>query len=280
MKRKALKAAFPYTIPIFAGFWFLGLAYGIYMNTAGFSFVYPMLMSFLIFGGSLEFVAVEMLLSPFAPLQVFIMSLLIQARHLFYGISMLEKYKGTGWKKFFLIFGMCDESFSINYTAQIPEDVDKGWFMLFVTELNRFYWVSGATIGGLVGSLLTFDTSGISFVMTAMFVVIFLEQWLKEKNHIASLIGIGVSVLCLLIFGADSFMVPTMVAIIVLLLLLKKKLQPEQTELSGLSESSEMSEPSGLSEPSELSEEPEQTKKSGQQETSKDSEEAEKMEVQ
>ena len=292
MKRKALKAAFPYTIPIFAGFWFLGLAYGIYMNTAGFSFVYPMLMSFLIFGGSLEFVAVEMLLSPFAPLQVFIMSLLIQARHLFYGISMLEKYKGTGWKKFFLIFGMCDESFSINYTAQIPEDVDKGWFMLFVTELNRFYWVSGATIGGLVGSLLTFDTSGISFVMTAMFVVIFLEQWLKEKNHIASLIGIGVSVLCLLIFGADSFMVPTMVAIIVLLLLLKKKLQPEQTELSGLSEPSELSEPSGLSEPSELSEpsglsepselseEPEQTKKSGQQETSKDSEEAEKMEVQ
>ena len=268
MKRKALKAAFPYTIPIFAGFWFLGLAYGIYMNTAGFSFVYPMLMSFLIFGGSLEFVAVEMLLSPFAPLQVFIMSLLIQARHLFYGISMLEKYKGTGWKKFFLIFGMCDESFSINYTAQIPEDIDKGWFMLFVTELNRFYWVSGATIGGLVGSLLTFDTSGISFVMTAMFVVIFLEQWLKEKNHIASLIGIGVSVLCLLIFGADSFMVPTMVAIIVLLLLLKKKLQPEQTELSGLSE------------PSELSEEPEQTKKSGQQETSKNSEKAEKMEVQ
>ena len=230
MKRKALKAAFPYTIPIFAGFWFLGLAYGIYMNTAGFSFVYPMLMSFLIFGGSLEFVAVEMLLSPFAPLQVFIMSLLIQARHLFYGISMLEKYKGTGWKKFFLIFGMCDESFSINYTARIPEGVDKGWFMLFVTELNRFYWVSGATIGGLVGSLLTFDTNGISFVMTAMFVVIFLEQWLKETNHTASLLGIGVSVLCLLIFGADSFMVPTMVAIIVMLLLLKKKLQPKQAE--------------------------------------------------
>ncbi len=251
MKRKALKAAFPYTIPIFAGFWFLGLAYGIYMNTAGFSFVYPMLMSFLIFGGSLEFVAVEMLLSPFAPLQVFIMSLLIQARHLFYGISMLEKYKGTGWKKFFLIFGMCDESFSINYTAQIPEDVDKGWFMLFVTELNRFYWVSGATIGGLVGSLLTFDTDGISFVMTAMFVVIFLEQWLKETNHTASLLGIGVSVLCLLLFGADSFMVPTMVAIIVLLLLLKKKLQPEgpeQPEFPGQTEQSELPEKPGQAE--------------------------------
>ena len=131
MRLKALKAAFPSTLPIFTGFWFLGLAYGIYMKVSGFSFIYPMLMSLLIFGGSLEFITVEMLLSPFAPLQVFIMALLIQARHLFYGISMLEKFKGTGWKKFFLIFGMCDETFSINYTAKIPEDVDKGWFLPF-----------------------------------------------------------------------------------------------------------------------------------------------------
>ena len=175
-----VKAAFPYTIPIFAGFWFLGLAYGIYMNVSGFPFVYPMLMSLLIFGGSLEFVAVEMLLSPFAPLQVFIMTLLIQARHLFYGISMLDKFKGMGWKKFYLIFGMCDETFSINYTAKILSDVERGWFLFFVTLLNYFYWFSGATIGGLIGSILKFDTTGISFVMTAMFVVIFLEQWLKE----------------------------------------------------------------------------------------------------
>ena len=229
MKLKAFKAAFPYTIPIFAGFWFIGLTYGIYMNAAGFSFVYPMLMSFFIFGGSLEFVALQMLLSPFAPLQVFLMALLIQARHLFYGISMLDKFKGTGWKKFPLIYGMCDESFSINYSAQIPEDVDKGWFMLFVTWLNRFYWVSGAAIGGLVGSLLKFDTSGIGFVMTAMFVVIFLEQWLKEKSHASSLIGIGISVLCLVIFGPDSFMLPTMAAIILILTAAKKKLDtPEE----------------------------------------------------
>ena len=185
MRRKALKAAFPCTIPIFTGFWFLGLTYGIYMKVSGFSFVYPMLMSLLIFGGSLEFITVEMLLSPFAPLQVFIMALLIQARHLFYGISMLGKFKGTGWKKFFLIFGMCDETFSVNYTAKIPKGVDKGWFMLWVTFLNQFYWVSAATTGGLIGSLLKFDTTGISFVMTAMFVVIFLEQWLKEKNHVS-----------------------------------------------------------------------------------------------
>lgn len=124
---------------------------------------------------------------------------------------------------------MCDETFSINYTANIPEDVDMGWFMFFVTLLNHFYWFSGATIGGLVGSLLRFNTDGISFVMTAMFVVIFLEQWLKEKRHISAYIGLGASAICLIIFGADSFMIPTMVAIIFLLAVLRKPL--ERTEV-------------------------------------------------
>lgn len=224
MRFKALKAAFPYTIPIFAGFWFLGMTYGIYMKVSGFSFIYPMLMSMLIFGGSLEFVAVEMLLSPYAPVSVFIMALLIQARHLFYGISMLEKFKGMGWKKFYLIFGLCDETFSINYTATIPENVDKGWFMFFVTLLNQLYWCSAATTGALVGSLLKFDTEGISFVMTAMFVVIFLEQWLKDKHHLAAYIGLFSSILCLIIFGSDSFMIPTMAAIVLFLSLSMKKL--------------------------------------------------------
>ena len=228
MRIKALKAAFPQTIPIFTGFWFLGMAYGIYMNASGFSFVYPLCMSLLIYGGSLEFVAVEMLLSPFAPLQTFIMALLIQARHLFYGLSMLDKFKGLSWKKYYLIFGMCDETFSVNCSADIPEDVDRGWFYFWITLLNQFYWSAAATTGGIVGSLLKIDTSGISFVMTAMFVVIFLEQWLKEKEHSASLIGLAVSVLCLVVFGPDSFMVPTMVLIVGLLALLRKPLEKKE----------------------------------------------------
>lgn len=215
--KKALKAAFPNTIPIFAGFWFLGMAYGIYMNVSGFSFWYPMLMALTIFGGSLEFVAVTMLLGAFAPLQTLIMTLMIQARHLFYGIAMLDKFKGMGWKRFYLIFGMCDETFSINYTAKIPENVDRGWFMFFVTLLNHLYWVTGSTIGGLLGSLITFDTEGLDFVMTAMFVVIFLDQWLKEKKHYTALIGVLASAVCLLCFGADSFMIPTMACILCLL---------------------------------------------------------------
>lgn len=230
MRRKALKAAFPHTLPILTGFAFLGLAYGIYMNTSGFPFYCPMLMSMLIFGGSLEFIAVEMLLGPFAPLQVFIMALLIQARHLFYGLSMLEKYKGMGWKKFFLIFGMRDETFSINYTAEAPEGVDKGWFLFFITLLDYLYWTVSATTGGLIGSLLKFDTSGISFVMTAMFVVIFLDQWLKEKNHVSSIIGLSVSALCLICFGPDSFMIPTMLIILGLLTLLRPRLERQQED--------------------------------------------------
>lgn len=225
MKLKALKAAFPYTIPIFAGFWFLALAYGIYMNVSGFSFWYPFLMSITIFGGSLEFVAVSMLLAPFAPLQTFIMALLVQARHLFYGISMLDKYKNMGWKKFYLIFAMCDESFSINYTADIPEDVDRGWFYFWVSLLNQSYWVSGALVGGLAGSLLKFNTEGLDFVMTAMFVVIFMEQWMKQKKHHTGLIGIGCTALCLYFFGSTSFMVPAMILILVILLVFRKPLE-------------------------------------------------------
>lgn len=222
---KALKFAFPKTLPIFASFWFLGMSYGILMNVKGFSFVYPMLMSLTIFGGSLEFVTVTMLLSSFAPLETFLMALLIQARHLFYGISMLEKFKGTGWKKPYLIFGMCDESFSINYSVEIPEDVDKGWSMLWVTLLNHLYWFTGSTIGGLAGSLFTFNTEGLSFVMTAMFTVIFIEQWLKEKQHISSLIGILASLCCLMIFGADRFMLPTMAVIVLALTLLRRPIE-------------------------------------------------------
>ena len=223
--RKALAAAFPHTIPILAGFLFLGMAYGIYMNVSGFSFWWPMLMGLTIYGGSLEFVAVTMLLGSFAPVQTFAMTLMIQARHLFYGISMLEKYRGTGWKKFYLIFGMCDESFSINYTAEVPEGVDRGWFMFFVTLLNQCYWVSGAALGGLLGSFIPFDTEGLDFVMTALFVVIFLDQWLKEKKHYTALIGLGASAACLLIFGADGFMIPTMVCIICLLTVLRRPIE-------------------------------------------------------
>lgn len=227
MKNKVLsafKAAFPYTLPIFAGFWFLGITYGVYMNVSGFSFLYPMIMSLSIFAGSMEFVASNMLLGAFNPFAAFLMTLMINARHLFYGISMLDKFKNTGKKKFYLIFGMCDETFSINCSANIPEDIDKGWFMFFVTLLNHIYWFTGSTLGGTLGSLVHFNTKGLDFVMTAMFTVIFTQQWLSEKNHFSSVLGVLVSLLCLVIFGRDNFIVFSMI-IILLALSFSKNLQ-------------------------------------------------------
>lgn len=165
-----------------------------------------------------------MLLGAFDPVQALLMTLMINARHLFYGISMLDKYRGTGWKKFYLIFGMCDESFSINYTAKIPNDIDKGWFMFFVTALNHLYWFSGAALGGISGSMLHFNTEGLEFVMTAMFAVIFLEQWLKEKRHTSAVLGVGLSLLCLLIFGSDNFIIPAMASLLAALTYLRKKI--------------------------------------------------------
>lgn len=224
MKIKALKAAFPHTIPIFAGFWFLGLTYGVYMNVSGFNFLYPMIMSLVIFGGSVEFITVELLLGTFDPMQAFAVALMVNARHLFYGVSMLDKYRNLGKKTYYLIFGMCDESFSINYTAKIPENVDRGWFFFWVTFLNYMYWFTGSTLGGIFGSLIKFSTKGLEFVMTAMFVVIFMEQWIKEKNHLPSILGIVISAISLSVFKADNFIVPAMLGILVILTLGREKI--------------------------------------------------------
>ena len=223
--KAAFFAAFPNTIPILAGFLFLGIAYGIYMNQSGFKFYYPMFMSFIIFAGSVEFATVSWLLGSFDPVNIFFLTLMINARHLFYGLSMLEKYNIPGWKKLYLIYGMCDESFSINATVDVPKDIDKGLFMFFVTILNQIYWVAGATIGGIFGSFIPFDTNGIEFVMTALFVVIFLENWLKEKDHSASVIGLFISFICLTVFKGTNFIIPSMIIILSVLTLLRGRLQ-------------------------------------------------------
>ena len=225
VKLRALKAAFPHTIPIMAGFLFLGMTYGIYMGSLGFSFVYPMGMAMIIYAGSMEFVTANLLIGAFNPVQAFLMTLMINARHLFYGLAMLEKYKIPGAKRLYLIFGMSDETFSVNCTAQPPQGVDRNWFMFFVTLLNQSYWVLGATIGGLFGMVLDFNTEGLDFVMTAMFVVIFIENWLKEKDHTSALAGLGISVVCLTLFGADGFIIPAMVCILLALTLLRPRLE-------------------------------------------------------
>ena len=225
MKRKALRAAFPHTIPVFTGYLVLGISYGALFTASGFPFWMPMLTSLAIFAGSMEFVLINLLLGGFDLLQAFLMTLMINARHLFYGISMLEKYKGMGLKKLYLIFGLTDESFSVNCVTEPPEGVDRGWFAFFVTLLDHCYWFLGATLGGLFGTILHFNTEGLDFVMTAMFVVIFMEQWKKVDNHLSAILGVVLPIVCLMIFGSQSFMIPAMLAILLGLTAVRKPLE-------------------------------------------------------
>ena len=221
----ALRAAFPCTIPVLTGYFVLGLGYGIYVQSLGLPVWLPPLMGTVVYGGSLEFVLASLLLSSFSPLSAFLMALMIQARHLFYGLTMLERYKGYGLRSFYMIYAMSDETFSITCSAEPPAGVDRGWFMFFITLLDQLYWVASAFLGAAVGSVLPFSTEGVDFVMTAMFVVIFLNQWEKEPQHYSGLIGLAVPFACLLVFGSGSFLIPSMVCILALLLVLRKPIE-------------------------------------------------------
>lgn len=225
MRLKALRAAFPHTIPIMAGFLFLGMTYGVYMVQSGFPFWYPMLTSLIVYGGSLEFVIVNLLLGAFNPLQAFFMALMIQARHLFYGVSMLDKYRNLGAKKLYMIFGLTDETFSVNCSTEPPQGVNAGWFRFFVTILDHIYWFTGCTLGALGGMMIKFNTQGLDFAMTALFVVIFINQWKKDRQHISAMIGLLLSAASLLVFGADDFLIPAMAAILAALALMQKPIE-------------------------------------------------------
>ncbi len=153
---RALRAAAPQTIPVLAGYFVLGMGYGIYVQSLGLPVWMPMLMGTVVYGGSLEFVLASLLLSAFSPLSAFLMALMIQARHLFYGLTMLERYQGYGPRGFYMIYAMSDETFSITCSAEPPEGVDRGWFMFFITLLDQCYWVAsaGSWRGGGLGAAL------------------------------------------------------------------------------------------------------------------------------
>ena len=227
---RAFRAAAPQTLPVFAGYWVLGLGYGIYVQSLGLPVWLPPLMGTVVYGGSLEFVLASLLLGSFAPVSAFLMALMIQARHLFYGLTMLQRYRGYGLRSAYMIFAMSDETFSITCSAEPSEGVDKGWFMFFITLLDQSYWVASAAMGAALGSVLPFSTEGVDFVMTAMFVVIFLNQWEKEKQHASAIIGIAAPLACLRIFGSGSFLIPSMVCILAALLLLRRPIEAKESE--------------------------------------------------
>ncbi len=215
-KINALKAAFPFTLPVLAGFVFLGIAYGILMKSIGYGAGWTFLTSFLVFAGSMQYVGITLLTSTFNPLYALLITLMVNARHIFYGISMLERFKNTGRFKPYLIFAMCDETFSILCSAIPDKEVDNNWFMFFIALLNRWYWIMGSVLGAFLGEYIKFNTRGLDFALTALFVVIFINQWLEQKNHYPALVGVLSSAACLLIFGKDSFIIPAMLLILII----------------------------------------------------------------
>ena len=228
--KRALKAAFPHTIPVLTGFTFLGIAYGVLMSSKGYGVWWTALASLLVFAGSAQYVAITFLTSVFNPIYALLMTLMINARHLFYGISLLDKYKNTGKLKPYLIFGLCDETFSIVCSTEPPPGVNRKWFIFFITLLDHSYWVLGSILGGLLGSMISFNTQGLDFVLTALFVVIFLGQWKAQKNHKPAIIGILCSIGCLIVFGPSNFIIPSMAAILVILTVFRKNLAKEEVK--------------------------------------------------
>ncbi len=220
----AFRAAFPVTLPVLTGFLVLGLAYGVLMATKGYGPLWAGLFSAVAFCGSMQFVAITLLTTVFDPFQAFLLSLMVNARHIFYGLSLLEKYKGLGWKRWFCIYTLCDENFSLTSTVEPPEGVDRGTFFFAVSLLDWLYWVVSSILGGVLGNFLTFNTTGLDFALTALFVVLLLEQVRKRENRPAAVIGIAATVVSLLLFGADNLVIPAMVLILVVLLAGRRKL--------------------------------------------------------
>jgi 4-azaleucine resistance transporter AzlC len=226
LHNRAIKAAIPHTLPVMAGYLFLGASYGILMSTRGFSFIYPMITSSFIFAGSLEFALAGILIGAFNPLEALLLSLMINARHIFYGISMLDKYRGLGKKKLYLIYALTDETFSVNYSAEIPDGVERGLFYFYTSLFDHLYWVLGATVGGIFGSLLPSGIAGLDFAMTAMFTVILLEQLLSSRENIPSVvIGVSLSLLSLVIFGSDGFIIPSMLLMLLALVVFRRPIE-------------------------------------------------------
>lgn len=223
----AFRAAFPYTAPVGFGFLVLGLSYGMLMGIHGFSVLYPLCMSALIFAGSMEFVTVSLLLSPFDPIAAFTLAIMVNARHLFYGIAMLPRFAGTGWVKPLLIYGLCDETFALHVATRAPKGIDEKKFMLATTLLNQAYWVLSSTLGGLIGARLPQHTQGLEFVLTALFVVIALDQWQGQglSGRAGIVLGLVISALCVIVFGPSRFMIPALVGIVAVCFILRSRLE-------------------------------------------------------
>lgn len=226
-KKKALLAALPHTIPILTGYIVLGAAYGILMNSKGYGLIWALLMSLIVYAGSAQYAAITFLTSIFNPVYALFLTLMVNARHVFYGLSLMSKLKDTGKLKPFIIYWLSDETFSVLCSAEPPKEINKSWFMFFIALLNYLYWSLGTIMGSLIGNMISFNTHGLDFALTALFVVIFISQWKSQKRHEPAITGVFCTVICLIIFGQSNFVIPSMIAIITVLTLMRNKIEGE-----------------------------------------------------
>lgn len=217
------KYAFKQSLPIMAGYLVLAMGFGVLLETKGYGVGWALLMSCFIYAGSMQYVTVNLLTSGASLISAALMTLMVNARHLFYGISMIERYRDTKPYKPYLIFALTDETYSVVCSGTVPDGVDEKKYFFLVSLFSQCYWIIGSVIGSLLGTVLNFNSTGIDFSMTALFLVVFVEQWRSTKNHTSAIVGVAASLICLLIFGTDQFLIPSMLSITVLLTLLRKK---------------------------------------------------------
>lgn len=222
MKKKAIQTAFADTLPVMTGYLFLGFGFGILLNEKGYGVLWSLAMSLFIYAGSLQYVAVSLLTGGASLLTTALTTLMINARHIFYGISMVDAYKGAGKKKPYLIFALTDETYSLVSRNQVPEGISRHGYCFLVSLFDQIYWVAGSVLGSLAGKLIPLNYEGIDFVLTALFVTIFVEQWLSTKHHAPACFGVVATAVCLWFFGKDLFLIPSMLLIALLLVLLQK----------------------------------------------------------
>ena len=234
MDRKTLAAAFPATVPVLMGYLAIGMAFGLMLQTAGYGVGWALLMSLTIYAGSGQYLGVSLLATGAHLSQVAFLTLMINFRHLVYGLSMLEKFRGMGLLKFYMIFSLTDETYALLSAAKVPQGVDEHRYYFAVAMLDHSYWIAGSVLGSVLGSALGFDTTGVDFAMTALFLVIAVGQWKKAGSHLPALLGGGATLLSLLVVGAEDMLLPALGMIIILLTVLRRRLEevPEKKEES------------------------------------------------
>ena len=231
--KKVLKTVLLKTLPVMAGYLALGIGFGILAKSSGIGVWGVFAMSLFIYAGSMQFVSVGLLTGGASLLTLAVTTVMVNARHLFYGISMIDSYKNIGKTKPYLIFGLTDETYALVCTQDFPPTLDKQQYCFYVTLFNHCYWIAGSVLGAWIGTLITFNTTGIDFAMTALFITIFVDQWRSTKNHIPAVAGVVLSVICLLLFGAENFLIPAMLSICCVLVIGKNIITKQERADNG-----------------------------------------------